>query len=246
MSGPDASSGEMHGFLFPGTELDEPLLDIILNGQSLPPDAPEQVRALAEMLAALSSPAGPGELAGKEEARSAFARAIPPAGVSPVARPARRSQSLLTVPRSTRLAAALVAAAVGLGGTAAAYAGVLPSPIQDLAHHTIHAPAARPDSHPEPEPAKPGKVNPGPGKVKPGHGQPAKPGKVNPGPGQVKPGHGQPAKPGKVKPGPGKVKPGHGQVRHGQPAKPGKVKALGGSCQDQTDGGAHREPARCR
>jgi hypothetical protein len=234
MSGPDASSGEMHGFLFPGTELDEPLLDIILNGQSLPPDAPEQVRALAEMLAALSSPAGPGELAGKEEARSAFARAIPPAGVSPVARPARRSQSLLTVPRSTRLAAALVAAAVGLGGTAAAYAGVLPSPIQDLAHHTIHAPAARPDGHPEPEPAKPGKVNPG-------HGKPAKPGhgKVNPGHGQVKRGHGQPAKP-------GKVNPGHGQVRHGQPAKPGKVRALGGSCQDQTDGGAHREPARCR
>jgi hypothetical protein len=232
MSGPDASSGEMHGFLFPGTGLDEPLLDMILNGQSLPPDAPEQVRALAEMLAALSSPAGPGELAGKEEARSAFARAIPPAGVSPVARPARRSQSLLTVPRSTRLAAALVAAAVGLGGTAAAYAGVLPSPIQDLAHHTIHAPAARPDSHPEPEPAKPGKVNPGQGKVKPGHGQPAKPGKVTPGQGKVNPGHGQPAKPGKVTPGQGKVNPGHGQVRHGQPAKPGKVKALGGSCQD--------------
>ena len=234
MSGSDASSGEMHGFLFPGTELDEPLLDIILNGQSLPPDAPEQVRALAEMLAALSSPAGPGELAGKEEARSAFARAIPRAGVSPVARPARRSQSLLTVPRSTRLAAALVAAAVGLGGTAAAYAGVLPSPIQDLAHHTIHAPAARPARHPEPEPAKPGKVNHG-------HGKPAKPGH-----GKVNPGDGQPAKPGKVNPGQGKVNPGDGQVRHGQPAQPGKVKALGGSCQDQADGGAHREPARCR
>ena len=242
MSGSDASSGEMHGFLFPGTELDEPLLDIILNGQSLPPDAPEQVRALAEMLAALSFPAGPGELAGKEEARSAFARAIPRAGVSPVARPARRSQSLLTVPRSTRLAAALVAAAVGLGGTAAAYAGVLPSPIQDLAHHTIHAPAARPARHPEPEPAKPGKVNHGHGKpAKPGHGKPAKPGH-----GKVNPGDGQPAKPGKVNPGQGKVNPGDGQVRHGQPAQPGKVKALGGSCQDQADGGAHREPARCR
>jgi hypothetical protein len=48
--------------------------------------------------------------------------------VSPA--PAVRAATALHLP----LTAALVAAAAGLGSAAAAYAGVLPGPIQDLAH----------------------------------------------------------------------------------------------------------------
>jgi hypothetical protein len=150
MSAPGASPSEMPGFPFSGRvgpELDEHLLDTILTGQQLPPDAPEQAHVVAEMLASLISPAGSGELGGEEAARSAFARAASPVGVSPAARrPTRRKPSWLPLPLSARLAAVLVAAAAGLGGTVAAYAGVLPGPIQNLAHHAIGAPAARPAS----------------------------------------------------------------------------------------------------
>jgi hypothetical protein len=143
MSGPGAFSGEMPGFPFPGRpgrELDESLLDMILNGQSLPPDAPEEMHALAEMLADLVGPAEPGELAGEAAARFAFARGASPAGVSPAAR--RRLSWLSSL--STRLAAVLVAGAVGLGSVAAAaYAGMLPGPMQDLAYRAIGAPPAR-------------------------------------------------------------------------------------------------------
>jgi hypothetical protein len=45
----------------------------------------------------------------------------------------------------------LAAAAIGLGSTtAAAYAGMLPSPIQNIAHHMIGAPPAHRTGHPKP------------------------------------------------------------------------------------------------
>jgi hypothetical protein len=146
MSKRGASSGEMPAFPCPGRpgpELDELLLDMILNGQSLASDAPEEMHALAEMLASLPGPAEPGRLPGEAAARMAFARIVSPAGVSRRARPrARRRQSWVS--------AAAAAAAVGLGCAAAAYAGALLGPIQALASHAIgappagHAPAARP------------------------------------------------------------------------------------------------------
>jgi len=148
MSSPGASSGEMPGFPFPGrpgSELDESLLDALLNGHSLPPEAPEQARVIAELLASLAGPACPGELAGEAAARSVFARNASPAGISPSARQsARRGRSPMLNRLSAGLAATLIAAAVGLGGAAAAYAGVLPGPIQAFAHQTIGAPAFRP------------------------------------------------------------------------------------------------------
>ena len=154
MSAPDASHGEMPGFPFPGRpgpEADD-LLGMILDGRSLPPDAPEDLHALAATLADLAGPAGPGELAGEAAVRSALARRAPPAGVSP-ARPARRKPPRRAPPRSARAAAGLVVAAIGLGGTAAAaYAGALPGPIQNLAHRVIHAPPAHPARHPQPPP----------------------------------------------------------------------------------------------
>ncbi|MEP7026824.1 MAG: hypothetical protein ABJB47_24050, partial [Actinomycetota bacterium] len=130
----------------PGREPDEPLLDMLLNGQPLPADAPEQLHAVAGIIASLADlagPAAPGELTGEAAARTAFARTAAQVGVSHVARRStRRRPAWLSIPLGARLAAALVTAVVGLGGAGAAYAGALPGPIQDLAHHTIGAPAA--------------------------------------------------------------------------------------------------------
>jgi hypothetical protein len=138
MSEPGASPGAMPGSPFPGRpgpDLDELLLDMILNGQPLPPDAPEEMYAVAEMLSSLPGPAEPGRLPGETAARLAFARAAAPVSVSRGARPrARRRQSWVS--------ATLVAAAVGLGCAAAAYAGALPGPIL-VAFHAIGAPPAR-------------------------------------------------------------------------------------------------------
>jgi hypothetical protein len=146
MSGPGASSGDMPEQPFPGRpspEPDEPLLDMLLTGQPLPPGAPEQLHEVAGMLASLADPAGPGELAGEAAARSAFARAAAPVTVSPLARPStRRRPAWLSTRVKARLAAALATVAVGLGGAAAAYSGVLPGPIQEFAHRLIGAPAA--------------------------------------------------------------------------------------------------------
>jgi hypothetical protein len=49
---------------------------------------------------------------------------------------------VLTSLLSAKLAAAASVAAVALGGTAAAFTGTLPAPVQKLAHTTIGAPAA--------------------------------------------------------------------------------------------------------
>ena len=158
MSLPDALHGEMPGFSFPGRpggEHDEPLLDMIFDGRVIPPDAPMEMHDLERMLSALAWPAEPGELAGEAAARAAFSRFASPVGSSPGApRPAshrlprrpvthRRSRrpARLRARRRMGLAAALGAAAALLVSTAGAYAGVLPEPIQQVAHATFGAPA---------------------------------------------------------------------------------------------------------
>src|SRR6266542_2914589 len=123
----------MDGFLFPGRcggGLDELVLDVLLDGQPLPPDVPEQAYLVAEMLACLAGPAVPGELAGQAAARAAYARAAAWAGRGAAAGV------------RARLAAGAAAAVLGLGGAAAAFAGALPGPVQDLAHQMIGAPPA--------------------------------------------------------------------------------------------------------
>jgi hypothetical protein len=139
-----------------GAELDEQLLDAILSGQHLPADAPEQAHVVAEMLASLAGPAEPGDLAAESAARSAFARVVPPAAraaPADITQPDRRRAAEAPAPRrrpsfwpparlSAQLAAFLAVVVIMLGGTVAAYAGVLPGPIQNLAHRTIGAPAA--------------------------------------------------------------------------------------------------------
>ena len=145
MSGPDAMHSEMPGFSFPGRpggEHDEPLLDMIIARRALPPDAPQEMHDLARMLAALAGPGepgelAPGELAGEAAALAAFVRLASPAGISPAARrPVRRHRRSRRPRRRASswagLAAAMVAAAAMLS-VLAAYAGVLPTPVQQLA-----------------------------------------------------------------------------------------------------------------
>jgi hypothetical protein len=138
----------MPGFPFPGRpggEHDEPLLDMIIARRALPPDAPQPMHDLASMLAALAGPAEPGELAGEAAVRAAFSRAASPAGVSSAGRRPgrrRRARRFRGPARSrARLATATVVAAAALGSVFAAYIDVLPSPIQQLAHVTVAAPA---------------------------------------------------------------------------------------------------------
>ncbi len=174
MTCPGASPGEMPKTPVPGQagpELDEQLLDAILAGQHLSPDAPEQAHVLAEMLASLAGPADPGDLTAEPAMRSAFARTassaarrgpaspavpagptppgrdqpgeLPEDGRQPDRRQPERRRPRLPIRLSARLGAALAAVLVMLGGTVAAYAGVLPGPIQNLAHRAIDAPPAR-------------------------------------------------------------------------------------------------------
>jgi hypothetical protein len=140
--------GEMPGFFpgRPGGEHDEPLLDMILERRPVPPGAPPEIHGLAHMLAAVAGPAEPGELTGEAATLAAFTRLGLPAGVSPAApRSARRSVPEWRARGRLPLGAALTAVAVGLGSTAAAYAGVLPDPIQHFAHEIIGAPAPHHD-----------------------------------------------------------------------------------------------------
>jgi hypothetical protein len=173
MNPSDALHGEMPGFPFPGRpggEHDEPLLDMIFDGRVIPPDAPREMHDLERMLAALAGPAEPGELAGEAAARAAFSRFASPVGISPVApRPAlhrlpRRPVTHRVSRRPVRegagrrmgLAAALGVAAALLVGTAAAYTGVLPEPIQQVAHVTFGAPAPHHAGAPAPAPGRVG------------------------------------------------------------------------------------------
>ena len=143
MSCPGVSPGEMPDFPFPHRRvphLDESALDALLTGQPLNPDAPGQAHVLAAMLAGLTATTGPGPLSGEAAARSAFAQAASKAGTPPgngaVWRGRRRPRVRLG------LVAAVVAASTVLGGVAAAWADVLPGPIQELAHQVFGAPAA--------------------------------------------------------------------------------------------------------
>jgi hypothetical protein len=144
---------EMPGFFpgRPGGEHDEPLLDMILERRPIPPGAPPEFHGLARMLAAVAGPAEPGDLAGQDAAHAAFTRLASRPGTSHAAlRSARRSLSERPARGRLPLAAALAVAAAGLGSTAAAFVGVLPSPIQHFAHETIGAPPPPHGASPRP------------------------------------------------------------------------------------------------
>ena len=118
------------------------------------------------------------------------------------------------VPGTVRLGGALIVAAVGLGGVAAAYAGALPGPIQDLAHHLIGAPPAHS--------ASPLVPRPGPGTSRPGTRHGSHPGRARGHAEQGKHAHGKATghtKP-KSKPTAAKTPPGRGKHHVTHPAHP--------------------------
>jgi len=139
MSGPGASSSEMHALPIPGLhsrEPDEQLLDMLLAGQPLPPDAPEQLHEVAELFARLTGPAGPAGWLGRRR----HGRRSP---VPPPAQPGSRELPEYQhdrgrpgfIPESRPEWRRPGRGCGRPGGGVAAYAGALPGPIQEIAHH---------------------------------------------------------------------------------------------------------------
>jgi hypothetical protein len=113
--------------------LGDPALDALLTGNVLPEDAPEELRPVAETLAALNAAPHSSELATEARARAMF-RAAAARPAEPV-QSHRRNRRPFPSLRSVRLAVAIAAGAVVLAGAAlGAYAGVLPIPVQRAAH----------------------------------------------------------------------------------------------------------------
>jgi hypothetical protein len=124
-------------------------------GAELPTGSPPELQPVADVLAALTAGPASDELAGEAAALAAFRNR---AGVPvPAHRSRRRRHKLPASLLSARAAAAAAVAAFGIGGFAtAAFAGALPAPAQQFAHHTIGAPA--PD-RPQPAGTHPGSVS---------------------------------------------------------------------------------------
>lgn len=103
-------------------------------------DAAPGLRPVADVLAALTAEATSGELAGEDRVMAEFRRR---AG-APEPRAARARTTGLTSRLGTKVAAAAAGIAVVLAGAAtAAFANVLPAPIQRFAHEIIGAPSPR-------------------------------------------------------------------------------------------------------
>lgn len=181
------------------TRYSDELLDTILDGRPLAPDAPRQLVLLADRLAGLAGPQRAGELAGEAAALAAFSQHLLPDGPGAGPAPGTLTRRLVHRRRHgrtrARLATVITAVLVVVSGTAAAYAGVLPPPVQQFAHRVIGAPAAHSSS----------------GHQRGQHQRPAKPGLKQ----AESSGHGKSA----AEHGRGKARSGHGQqARHGKPA----------------------------
>jgi hypothetical protein len=115
MSDPNASWHEMPGFTLPGWlghNADEQLLDTILAGLPLPPSAPREYHVVAEQLADLARPIGPGVLPGETAALAAFSSSVSSGSLSSAARSAQGS--------AARASAARASAAQGNAATSGA------------------------------------------------------------------------------------------------------------------------------
>ena len=144
MTEPTDSDSEMPTFPFPWTTRpDAGAFDALLAGTCQPEEAPAELRAVAEVFGALRAPADRREVVGWDQALITYRgmTGLPETpGRSHRRRPRRRA-----TPLGTKLAAAAGVAVVAVlsGGVAAAYTGHLPGTLQNIAHHTIAAPAVR-------------------------------------------------------------------------------------------------------
>jgi hypothetical protein len=187
-------------------------------------DVAPGLQPVADVLAALSAEPSPGELSGEARALAEFRRRI---GAPVPRRHAHRSSAGLTSRLSAKAAAGAAAATLVLGGAAtAAFANMLPAPIQRFAHDVIGAPDA--PSAPQPGPVRGKPTAPGQlashgtpqSSTKPdstsrrpsrhGHGQPGTgQGQQGDGQGQQGDGQGQQGN-GQGQPGAGQGRPGDG------------------------------------
>jgi hypothetical protein len=120
-------------------------LDELLTAAQPPQHVAPALQPVAELLAALQAGPADSELAGKASTLAAFRGA---GGQQQRERhvPARKSALLRALLRARLAAAVAGAAAIAVGGTAAAaYAGALPASLQRVAHIVIAAPAVRSD-----------------------------------------------------------------------------------------------------
>jgi len=122
-------------------EIEDASLAALLAGPEPAEGLAPGLQPLADALAALTAGPARDELVGETAALAEFGNRV---GVPvPVSRSRHRRHPLLTPLLSARAAAATAVAALSLGGFAtAAFAGALPAPAQQFAHHTFGAPAA--------------------------------------------------------------------------------------------------------
>jgi hypothetical protein len=108
---------------------DRDILERLLEGRLDPASAPLHYRQLARLLAAMTAPAAPQELAGERQAMASFAAAM--RSTPPTLSPRRTAvaRKVLTM----KAAAAALVAALSLGGVAAAAGGLLPDQASSVA-----------------------------------------------------------------------------------------------------------------
>ena len=237
MTGTDVPNGDMPNIpqspLQDGSAVTDADLVALLAGKL---DVAPGLQPVADVLAALSAGPRLGELAGEARALAEFRRR---AGGPVPRRHARRRTAGLTSRLSAKAAAGAAAATLVLGGAAtAAFANMLPAPIQRLAHDVIGAPDAPSAAQPIPArgtPTAPGQLaSHGTHKAgakshstsrhpnRHGHGQPGA-GQGHPGVGQGQQGKGQGQQgTGQGQQGNGQSGAGHqGQPGAGHPGQPG-------------------------
>jgi len=154
MTEPRDSDSEMPSFPFPWTTRpDGRADDALLAGTCQPEEAPAELRAVAEVFAALRAPADQREVAGWGQALIAYREVTG----RPEAASRSRWRQRIAAPLGTKLAAVAGVAVVAVlgGGVAAAYTGNLPVTLQRVAHDTIAAPGV-PENRAAPTPGGPG------------------------------------------------------------------------------------------
>jgi hypothetical protein len=145
MTGHGGSEGDMPNLWWlsrqDAPDMGDASLAALLAGSEPDQGLPPGLQPLADALASLTARAASDELAGEAAALAEFHHRV---GVPvPVSRSCHRRRPLLASLLSARAAAAAAVAALGLGGFAtAAFAGALPAPAQQFAHHTFGAPAS--------------------------------------------------------------------------------------------------------
>jgi hypothetical protein len=135
-------------------QIGDEALDALLAQDRGPGETAAPLGPVADVLAALRAAPSQGELTGLDPVLAEFRGAGGVPGGFHRSRP--RRPALLRTLLSVKVAGAVAAAVLG-GSVAAAYAGVLPASLQQIAHNSIAAPAAsaKPSPHQTPS-AKPG------------------------------------------------------------------------------------------